>query len=108
VNTYTLINKAGERFFVKFHFDPELGVHSLTWDEGDFTTAERFIYSLTICQQPRSLVDRTLTSIAKISKRLSTAVPLQSGPFQSKLSPWTRRMALISSEFILYEVTTND
>jgi catalase len=29
-----LINKSGERVFVKFHFDPELGVHSLTWDEG--------------------------------------------------------------------------
>lgn len=33
VNTFTLINKDGERFFVKFHFDPELGVHSLVWDE---------------------------------------------------------------------------
>ncbi|KAG8834676.1 hypothetical protein FRC17_007761 [Serendipita sp. 399] len=33
VNTYTLINKSGNRFFVKFHFDPELGVDSLTWDE---------------------------------------------------------------------------
>lgn len=33
VNTYTLLNKAGERFFVKFHFVPELGVHSLMWDE---------------------------------------------------------------------------
>jgi len=33
VNTYSLINAEGERFFVKFHFDPELGVHSLTWDE---------------------------------------------------------------------------
>lgn len=34
VNTYTLINKGGERHFVKFHFTPELGVHSLAWDEG--------------------------------------------------------------------------
>ncbi|KAL6884856.1 catalase [Trichoderma longibrachiatum] len=33
VNTYTLINKAGKRSFVKFHFTPELGVHSLVWDE---------------------------------------------------------------------------
>ncbi|KIM31835.1 hypothetical protein M408DRAFT_327249 [Serendipita vermifera MAFF 305830] len=33
VNTYTLINKKGERHFVKFHWDPELGVHSLVWDE---------------------------------------------------------------------------
>ncbi|KAF8845348.1 catalase-domain-containing protein [Paxillus ammoniavirescens] len=33
VNTYTLLNGKGERHFVKFHFIPELGVHSLVWDE---------------------------------------------------------------------------
>ncbi|KAM5351089.1 hypothetical protein ACJ41O_003812 [Fusarium nematophilum] len=33
VNTYTLVNDKGERHFVKFHFTPELGVHSLVWDE---------------------------------------------------------------------------
>lgn len=33
VNTYTLINAQGERSFVKFHFTPLLGVHSLVWDE---------------------------------------------------------------------------
>lgn len=33
VNTFTLINSKGERHFVKFHFTPELGVHSLVWDE---------------------------------------------------------------------------
>ncbi|KAH9911438.1 catalase [Epithele typhae] len=33
VNTYTLLNANKERFFVKFHFIPELGVHSLMWDE---------------------------------------------------------------------------
>lgn len=33
VNTFTLVNAAGERFFVKFHWLPELGVHSLMWDE---------------------------------------------------------------------------
>lgn len=33
VNTYTLINAAGVRSFVKFHFTPTLGVHSLVWDE---------------------------------------------------------------------------
>jgi catalase len=33
VNTYTLVNAAGERHFVKFHWIPELGVHSLMWDE---------------------------------------------------------------------------
>ena len=33
VNTYTLVNEAGERFFVKFHWIQELGVHSFVWDE---------------------------------------------------------------------------
>ncbi|KIH92432.1 catalase [Sporothrix brasiliensis 5110] len=33
VNTFTLVNAAGERCFVKFHSTPVLGVHSLVWDE---------------------------------------------------------------------------
>ncbi|KAK0711763.1 catalase-like domain-containing protein [Lasiosphaeris hirsuta] len=33
VNTFTLLNARGERHFVKFIFTPELGVHSLVWDE---------------------------------------------------------------------------
>lgn len=33
VNTYSLVNKEGKRHFVKFHFTPELGVHSFVWDE---------------------------------------------------------------------------
>ncbi|KAI0181186.1 catalase [Hypoxylon sp. FL1284] len=33
VNTFVLINKEGKRNFVKFHFTPELGVHSFVWDE---------------------------------------------------------------------------
>ena len=33
VNTYTLQNETGQSFFVKFHWIPELGVHSLVWDE---------------------------------------------------------------------------
>ncbi|KIJ68684.1 hypothetical protein HYDPIDRAFT_147131 [Hydnomerulius pinastri MD-312] len=33
VNTYTLLNAKGERHFVKFHWIPELGVHSFVWDE---------------------------------------------------------------------------
>lgn len=33
VNTFTLQNASGERFFAKFHWTPELGVHSLVWDE---------------------------------------------------------------------------
>ncbi|KAF2751416.1 catalase-domain-containing protein [Sporormia fimetaria CBS 119925] len=33
VNTFTLTNAKGERHFVKFHWTPELGVHSFVWDE---------------------------------------------------------------------------
>lgn len=33
VNTYVLVNKEGKRSFVKFHWIPKLGVHSLVWDE---------------------------------------------------------------------------
>lgn len=33
VNTFCLINEEGKRTFTKFHFTPELGVHSFVWDE---------------------------------------------------------------------------
>lgn len=33
VNTFILVNKQGKRHFVKFHWIPHLGVHSLVWDE---------------------------------------------------------------------------
>ncbi|MDO5047702.1 MAG: catalase [Anaerococcus sp.] len=33
IHTYRLVNDKGEAFFVKFHFKPELGAHSLVWDE---------------------------------------------------------------------------
>jgi catalase len=33
VHTFRLINAAGESHFVKFHWKPLLGVHSIAWDE---------------------------------------------------------------------------
>ncbi|MDN4492958.1 catalase [Ureibacillus aquaedulcis] len=33
VNTYRFVNEAGQAHFVKFHWKPKLGVHSLVWDE---------------------------------------------------------------------------
>jgi len=33
VNTFCLVNEKGVRHFVKFHWRPLLGVHSLVWDE---------------------------------------------------------------------------
>jgi catalase len=33
VNTYRFVNAAGESRFVKFHWNPKAGTHSLVWDE---------------------------------------------------------------------------
>ena len=33
VHTYRLVNEAGESSFVKFHWNPVAGTHSLVWDE---------------------------------------------------------------------------
>ena len=33
IHTFRLINDKGEAHFVKFHWKPKLGVHSVTWDE---------------------------------------------------------------------------
>lgn len=33
IHTYRLINEKGESHFVKFHWKPVLGVHSVTWEE---------------------------------------------------------------------------
>ena len=33
IHTFRLINDQGEAHFVKFHWKPKLGVHSVTWDE---------------------------------------------------------------------------
>lgn len=33
VHTFRLINENNESFFVKFHWKPVLGLHSITWDE---------------------------------------------------------------------------
>jgi len=33
VHTFRLVNDAGESHFVKFHWNPVFGTHSLVWDE---------------------------------------------------------------------------
>ena len=33
VHSYRLVNEAGKSVFVKFHWDPKFGTHSLVWDE---------------------------------------------------------------------------
>ena len=34
VHTFRFVNEEGKARFVKFHWKPVLGVHSLVWDEG--------------------------------------------------------------------------
>jgi catalase len=37
VHTWRVVNAAGQTSLVKFHWKPELGVHSLTWEEAQLT-----------------------------------------------------------------------
>ncbi|MEJ1238099.1 catalase [Chryseolinea sp. T2] len=40
VHTFRLINKNGEAHFVKFHWKPRLGVHSVAWDEAQIISGK--------------------------------------------------------------------
>lgn len=40
VNTFRLVNEDGIAHFVKFHWKPKLGVHSLVWDEAQKISGE--------------------------------------------------------------------
>jgi catalase len=40
VHTFRLINANNEAFFVKFHWKPVLGVHSITWDEAQLISGK--------------------------------------------------------------------
>ncbi|MBF0208027.1 MAG: catalase [Oligoflexia bacterium] len=40
VNTFKLVNKEGKSFFVKFHWKPILGVHSVLWDEAQIISGK--------------------------------------------------------------------
>ena len=40
VHTFRFINKAGESNFVKFHWKPLLGVHSIAWDEAQIISGK--------------------------------------------------------------------
>jgi catalase len=64
VNTYTLINAEGERHFVKFHMIPELGVHSLVWDE-----------ALKICGQDPGMSSKTHNALLFITEQFQFRFP---------------------------------
>ncbi|MCJ7840944.1 catalase [Lederbergia sp. NSJ-179] len=40
VNTFRFVNERGTAYFVKFHWKPKLGVHSLVWDEAQKISGE--------------------------------------------------------------------
>ena len=40
VNTFRFVNEDGKAYFVKFHWKPKLGVHSLVWDEAQKISGE--------------------------------------------------------------------
>jgi hypothetical protein len=40
VHTFRLINGAGKSVFVKFHWKPLLGVHSVAWDEAQIISGK--------------------------------------------------------------------
>ncbi|MDS9470526.1 catalase [Sporosarcina pasteurii] len=40
VHTFRFVNEAGKAHFVKFHWKPKLGVHSLVWDEAQKIAGE--------------------------------------------------------------------
>lgn len=40
VNTFRFVNEAGKSYFVKFHWKPKLGTHSLVWDEAQIISGK--------------------------------------------------------------------
>jgi catalase len=78
VNTFVLVNDKNERTFVKFHFTPELGVHSLVWDEAvKIAGADPDFH--------RSALFLPLLMTGKISTVPSITVPILNGNLEFKL-----------------------
>lgn len=44
VHTFRFVNKEGKAHFVKFHWKPVLGTHSLVWDEAQKLTEKTPIF----------------------------------------------------------------
>jgi len=78
VNTFVLVNEKGQRTFVKFHFVPELGVHSLLWDEALKISGQDPDFHR---QVPRI---STLLMTERISTLPSTTAPIRNGSSESK------------------------
>lgn len=83
VNTFTLVNAEGKRVFVKFIMTPELGVHSLMWDEALKIAGQdpgmRIFSTYLNC-----LILFAQISIERIFKRPLKMVAILSGPSEFK------------------------
>ena len=66
VHTFRLINKEGKAHFVKFHWKPTLGVHSLVWDEAQRIAGKTLISIVKIYMKQ---LKRGLAWIAANSRR---------------------------------------
>jgi hypothetical protein len=98
VNTFTLVNANGERHFVKFHWIPELGVHSLMWDECLKISGQDpgMLMSGIIL---RRLISMKI-SIVRISTRPSKTGYIQSGLSLSKSLKRSANMISISTSLM--------
>lgn len=52
VHTFRFVNEEGKACFVKFHWKPKLGVHSLVWDEAQKIAGKGRIFIAAICAKP--------------------------------------------------------
>jgi catalase len=75
VHTYRLVNAKGSRSFVKFHWNPKAGTHSLVWDEAV------------------KISGADSTSIVAICGRRSRPAPIPNGSWACRSSPKNRPRA---------------
>ena len=55
VHTFRFVNDKGRSRFVKFHWKPVLGVHSLVWDEAQIIAGRIPIFNVEIYGKPSKL-----------------------------------------------------
>ena len=56
VHTFRLVNDQGKAHFVKFHWKPRLGVHSLVWDEAQKIQGKILTSTVKTCGKPLKMV----------------------------------------------------
>lgn len=64
VHTFRFVNEQGKARFVKFHWKPVLGVHSLVWDEAQKLPGKIQISTAVTCGKQLKTAARLNTSSA--------------------------------------------